>query len=109
MSQKHQATPDSDQTARHRSEDLTDLSDFPDNIEGLQTSNKTGKHSSVEKLAASRSDFAPRPSVHPDLVDENMPSVRCPYCGRAFYTESDLSDHEVECRLAKEATHRGDN
>src|SRR3954447_24417942 len=51
--------PDSDETARRQHPDAGEenVEDASDNIEGLQTSNKSGKHSSVEKLAASRPEF----------------------------------------------------
>lgn len=58
MSYKATKTPDSDQTARHDFDDGQDMR--PDEIEnedGLQTSLKSGKHSSVEKLAASRPEY----------------------------------------------------
>ena len=52
-------SPESDETARgkhpYAGDEATD--DASANIEGLQTSNNTGKHSSVEKLAASRPEF----------------------------------------------------
>jgi len=32
---------------------------------------------------------------------------RCNACGRYFNTHSELSQHEVECRSAKEATEQG--
>jgi hypothetical protein len=51
--------PDSDETARNKhpyaGEEI--IEDASTEIEGLQTSNKSGKHSSVEKLAASRPEF----------------------------------------------------
>lgn len=57
MSIKVMKTPDSDVTARKpdtdEQDDLT-----PGVIHGPQTSNKSGKHSSVEKLAASRPELA---------------------------------------------------
>jgi hypothetical protein len=54
MSAKNSKTPDSDQTARRADTDLeTDASESPDS-RGIQTSNKSGKHSSVLKEAASR-------------------------------------------------------
>jgi hypothetical protein len=59
-------SPDSDETARAKhpySGDEADL-DVSADIEGLQTSNKTGKHSSVEKLAASRPEFGTSPGAH---------------------------------------------
>ncbi|MDQ2841233.1 MAG: hypothetical protein M3Y72_09380 [Acidobacteriota bacterium] len=51
--------PASDQTARHKhhqaSEDL--MPDVDPAAPGLQTSSKSGKHSSAQKLAASRPEF----------------------------------------------------
>jgi hypothetical protein len=60
------ATPDSDQTAR-RDIDERDptLEDQETDIEGRQVSNKSGKHSSVEKLAASRPEFGASPGANP--------------------------------------------
>ena len=60
------ATPDSDQTAR-RDIDERDatLEDQETDIEGRQVSKKSGKHSSVEKLAASRPEFGPSPGANP--------------------------------------------
>jgi hypothetical protein len=49
MSRKTTAVPKSDETARHKQ----------------APSQKTGKHSSVEKLAASRPEFAESPGAHP--------------------------------------------
>ena len=50
--------PDSDQTARPKHALMSDdPTEAGDNIVGLQTSTKSGKHSSVEKLAQSRSEF----------------------------------------------------
>src|SRR3954470_3857702 len=51
--------PDSDETARGKHPYAGDeqIEDASTDIEGLQTSNKSGKHSSVEKLAASRPEF----------------------------------------------------
>jgi len=48
-------TPQSDQTARTRGEDLD--REPAGELAGRSTSNKSGKHSSVEKLAASRPHF----------------------------------------------------
>jgi tRNA(Ile2) C34 agmatinyltransferase TiaS len=33
---------------------------------------------------------------------------RCNACGRYFNTQSELSEHEVECRAAKAATSEGE-
>lgn len=116
--QKSTIGPPSDTSARRRDRELeTEASEAPlENLEGEQTSNKSGKHSTVEKLAASRSEFSPRPSAGPVSGafdgDEPQPSgtgqFRCNACGRYFDLESDLRSHEVECRAAKEATSEGD-
>jgi hypothetical protein len=51
--------PDSDETARGKHPHTGDepIEDASTDIEGLQTSNKSGKHSSAGKLAASRPEF----------------------------------------------------
>ena len=58
--------PDSDETARNKHaldpEEMTDI-DLSD--VDPQTSNKTEKHSSVEKLAASRPEFGESPGAKP--------------------------------------------
>ena len=60
------ATPDSDQTARRNiDEDDANVQDTETEAEGRQVSNKSGKHSSVEKLAASRPEFGPSPGANP--------------------------------------------
>lgn len=87
----------------------------PQNLEDPQTSNKTGKHSTVEKLAASRSEFSPRSSAGPvaGAFDGERPEpsgagqFRCSACGRYFDVESDLRGHEAECRAAKQSTQSG--
>jgi hypothetical protein len=118
--------PDSDESARKRHPDAAaDLMEDVDSApSGLQTSNKSGKHSSAEKLAASRPEFGTgRGAVPVDgafgaNVDEthevtgrnassNTNQFRCESCGRYFNTQSELSAHETECRLAKEATPAG--
>ena len=87
--------------------------------EQSQTSNKSGKHSSVERLAASRPEhgtgrgarlvagaFGDDPS-HQVTGRDGGPDAnvfRCDVCGRHFPTQKDLSAHEVECRAAKLAT-----
>src|SRR5438309_7924896 len=116
--------PDSDQTAREKhpyagSEQIEDAST---DIEGLQTSNKTGKHSSAEKLAASRPEFGsaagakpvdgafgndPEHNVTGRLAGPDTNEFRCNACGRFFNSRSELSAHEGECRLAKAATASG--
>lgn len=117
-------TPDSDEIARGKHADAgeEDLPDASSDIEGLQTSNKTGKHSSVEKLAASPPEFgagAGAKSVdgafgddpdHPITGREagrETNQFRCSACGRYFNTAGELSTHETECRLAKAATAAG--
>ena len=125
MSRKGIAIPDSDETARKPDAalDSEDLAPDPGDLEGRQTSNKTGKHSSAEKLAASRPEFGSSPGANPvdgafggqspeeaglrgprlSLAGSNQ--FHCDSCGRDFNTESELSAHEIECRLAKQAAH----
>ncbi len=116
--------PDSDETARSKhpyagDEDMTDVdTPSPD----LQTSNKSGKHSSAEKLAASRPEFGAGRGAQPVSGafgdDPSHPvtgrnagpdtnQFRCNACGRYFNTQSELSQHETECRSAKVATATG--
>lgn len=98
------------------------MPDASTDIEGLQTSNKAGKHSSAEKLAASRPEFGASPGAKPVDgafgADSNRPApggkaapetnqFRCNACGRYFNTEDELTGHERECRLAKQATPAG--
>jgi len=64
MSRKTVKIPDSDVTARKRNGE-TDEAGGATITDQLQTSNKTGKHSSVEKLAASRPEFGESPGAHP--------------------------------------------
>lgn len=87
-----------------------------ENIDDLQTSNKAGGHSTAQKLAASRSDFAPRSSAGPvagafgregEPVPSGTGQFRCDACGRFFDVEADLRQHETECRAAKQATREG--
>jgi len=116
--------PASDETARSQHPYAGDelMEDVSDDIEGLQTSNKSGKHSSVEKLAASRPEFGAGRGAQPVSgafgEDEthavtgrnagpNTNQVRCSGCGRYFNTAAELSAHEPECRLAKAATASG--
>ena len=112
--------PDSDETARSK-HPFTGDEQMPDasaDIEGLQTSNKAGKHSSAEKLAASRPEFGASPGAKPVDgafgADSNRPApetnqFRCNACGRYFNTQEELTGHERECRLAKQATPAGRN
>jgi hypothetical protein len=116
--------PDSDEAAREKHKFAGDeqIPDASPDIEGLQTSNKMGKHSSVEKLAASRPEFGASPGARPvdgafgDDLDhpisgrEAAPDTnqfRCNACGRYFNSEEELTSHEQECRLAKAATASG--
>lgn len=117
-------SPDSDETARkkHAYAGEEEMPDVSTDIAGLQTSNKSGKHSSVEKLAASRPEFGRSAGSQavdgafgddPDHVvtgREAAPGTnqfRCNACGRYFNTERELAVHEPECRLAKAATASG--
>ena len=116
--------PDSDETARgkHPYAGAEQIEDASQDIENLQTSNKTGKHSSVEKLAASRPEFGtgagakpvdgafgddPEHRVTGREASPETKQFRCSGCGRYFNSRSGLSAHEGECRLAKAATASG--
>lgn len=55
--------PNSDRTARKRSEAQDEARSDGSSAVEPQTSNKSGKHSSVEKLAASRPEFAAAPGA----------------------------------------------
>lgn len=116
--------PDSDETARpkHAYEDGGPDVEETGSDENLQTSNKSGKHSSVEKLAASRPEFGSAPGAQPvpgafgdddshpvtgRNAGPNTNQFRCNACGRYFNTQRELSAHEPECRLAKAATAGG--
>jgi hypothetical protein len=114
--------PDSDESSREKHPDAGEpnIPDADISISGLQTSNKSGKHSTAEKLAASRPEFGTgRGAVPVDgafgkdneiheitgrLAGSNTNQFRCETCGRYFNTRQELSEHEVECRLAKAAT-----
>ncbi len=117
-------SPDSDESARGKHADAADdvMEDVSLDIEGLQTSNKTGKHSSVEKLAASRPEFGSSAGAQPVSgafghdpshqvtgrnAQPNTNQFRCSGCGRYFSSAGELSTHEPECRLAKAATAAG--
>src|SRR5438477_6108743 len=67
MSRKGIGVPDSDESARRPDAalDMDEVFEPAGNIEGRQTSNKTGKHSSAEKLAASRPEFGSSPGAKP--------------------------------------------
>jgi len=116
--------PDSDETARGKHPYAGDeqIEDASPDIEGLQTSNKTGKHSSAEKLAASRPEFGSSAGANPvdgafgndpdhhvtgRLAGPETNQFRCSACGRFFNSPGELSAHEGECRLAKAATASG--
>lgn len=114
--------PDSDESARRKHPDAGEenVPDADTSIPNLQTSNKSGKHSSAEKLAASRPEFGTgRGAVPVDgafgkddrihevsgrLAGPNTNQFRCQTCGRYFNTQEELSQHEPECQLAKAAT-----
>jgi len=92
------------------------MPDASTDIEGLQTSNKAGKHSSAEKLAASRPEFGASSGAKPVDgafgADSNRPApetnqFRCNACGRYFNSKEELAGHEGECRLTKQATASG--
>lgn len=124
MSRKFNA-PDSDQSARksHHPEEDLDTAEATNSNLNAQTSNKAGKHSTVEKLAASRPEFAegrgaqPVPGAFGHDTEELHPvgrnaspgtdQFRCSGCGRYFNTKQELLSHEPECRLAKAATAGG--
>ena len=116
--------PDSDESARGRHPDSADemMDEVSADINGLQTSTKSGKHSSVEKLAASRPEFAtaagakpvdgafgddPGHSVSGRLASPGTNQFQRASCGRYFNTQQELSAHEPECRTAKAATAAG--
>lgn len=112
--------PDSDETARHNHPNSAD--DNPTDIDTSyipQTSNKSGKHSSVEKLAASRPEFGAGRGAQPvsgafgddpnhvitgRRAGPDTNRFRCESCGRFFNTEQELAEHQPECQLAKAAT-----
>ena len=118
--------PDSDESARKRHPDAADdsIPDADTSIADLQTSNKSGKHSTAEKLAASRPGFGTGRGAVPvdgafgaDTDEAHTITGRnagpdtnkfhCESCGRYFNTQSELSAHETECALAKRATPAG--
>lgn len=69
MSDRRNNAPDSDETVREpldREEtDVLDQEDLETNTSGRQISNKSGKHSSAAKLAASRPEFGASPGANP--------------------------------------------
>ena len=121
--------PDSDESARKKYPDADedDLSpDVDTQVTDLQTSNKSGKHSSAEKLAGSRPGYGTGRGAVPvdgafgsDETDDTPHAItgrnagpgtnqfHCESCGRSFNTQTELSAHETECRLAKQATAAG--
>ncbi len=118
--------PDSDESARqkHPYAGAEAMPDASSNTEDLQTSNKTGKHSTAEKLAASRPEFGEGRGAQPvdgafgddeshevtgRLAGPGTNRFRCPACGRYFNTAEELSAHQGECQLAKAATASGRN
>ena len=115
-------SPDSDQTARSKHADSSDELTEDTSLADPQTSTKSGKHSSVEKLAASRPELGSGrgaqsvPGAFGD--DESHPitgrnaapdtnNFRCSACGRYFNTAGELSAHEPDCRTAKASTESG--
>lgn len=65
MSKKSTAIPDSDESMRPKHHQEEDIDSDDTLLEGVQTSNKTGKHSSVEKMAASRPEMGTSPTHNP--------------------------------------------
>src|SRR3954452_16094037 len=117
-------SPDSDESARGKLPYAGDeqIEDGAESIEGLQTSNKTGKHSSVERFPAAGQEFGAAAGAKPvdsavgNDADHNVSGrlagpdtnqFRCSACGRFFNSQGELSAHEGECRLAKAATPSG--
>ncbi len=116
--------PNSDQSARSNHPDAGDENpeDIDASISDLQTSNKSGKHSTAEKLAASRPEFGAGRGAQPvegafgddedhvktgRLARPGTNQFRCSGCGRYFNTQRELSSHEPDCRTAKAATPAG--
>jgi hypothetical protein len=114
-------SPDSDESERRKHPDAAadNIPDADTSIPELQTSNKSGKRSSAEKLAASRPEFGTgRGAVPVDGAFGDDPDhvitgrnagpgtnqFRCETCGRYFNSRGELSEHEPECRLAKAAS-----
>lgn len=58
-----------------------------------------------ENSPASNSDQSPSPMPRAAGPDTNQ--FRCSACGRYLNTASELSTHEIECRLAKASTEAG--
>ena len=113
--------PDSDESVRGAHPDAADddpMQDVEAAYPGSQTSTKSGKHSAVEKLAASRPEFGsgratqPVPGAFGHDEQTHPPGrnagpgtnqYRCKTCGRFFNTQVELSEHAIECRAAKAA------
>jgi hypothetical protein len=117
--------PDSDQSARKSHADTRDqeTAESTDETLNVQTSNKSGKHSSAEKLSASRPELGEGRGAQPvdggfgrdeegehqvtgRLAGPGTNQFRCESCGRYFNTREELSQHETECRTAKATTTR---
>lgn len=66
--------PDSDQSARKSNASMSDemVADAVVESTDLQTSHKTGKHSTVEKLAASRPNTGPAEALNRSLAPSAM-------------------------------------
>lgn len=94
MCEKGIGVPDSDESARHERIPAEEMTEDAGNIEGLQTSTKSGKHSSVEKLAASRPEFNASPGANP--VAGAFGSLRCEVCGKRFDSPEELIAHEID-------------
>ncbi len=118
--------PDSDQSARksHPAEGDQETGESPEETVDVQTSTKSGKHSSVEKLSASRPEFGEGRGAEPvdgafgrdeegerpvtrRLAGPGTNQFACESCGRYFNTREELSQHETECRAAKAARAAG--
>jgi hypothetical protein len=118
--------PDSDQSARksHPAEGDEEVAESTDQTLDVQTSHKSGKHSSAEKLSASRPESGEGRGAQPvdgsfgrdeegehkvtgRLAGPGTNQFRCESCGRYFNAREELSRHETECRTAKAATPSG--
>ena len=112
--------PDSDESARNKHPDAAadNVPDADTSVPDLQTSSKSGKHSTMEKLAAPRAEFGTGRGAEPvDGAFGNDPDhaitgrnagpgtnqFQCATCGRYFNTRQQLEEHQPECRLAKAA------
>jgi hypothetical protein len=118
--------PDSDQSARksHPAQGDEEVAESTDETVNVQTSHKSGKHSSAEKLSASRPEFGEGRGAQPvdgafghheegehqvtgRLAGPGTNQFHCESCGRYFNTRGELSEHEIECQTAKAATAAG--